>query len=105
MRELENRIRRGAIMAEGRFVEPADLELAVPDMKILDLRSARQNAERDAIHQALLHSEGSIAAAAKLLGVSRPTLYALIDTLSMAEDLKLRAGQGQDETITESEDQ
>ncbi|MGC9270221.1 PEP-CTERM-box response regulator transcription factor [Acidiphilium sp.] len=105
IRELENRIRRGAIMAEGRFVEPADLELAPADVAIPDLRTARQRAEREAIQLAIAHSQGSIALAAKHLGVSRPTLYALIESLGIADLVKTSYANGQPETITESEDQ
>jgi two-component system NtrC family response regulator len=105
IRELENRIRRGAIMAEGRFVEPADLELAPADAIIPDLRSARQTAEREAIQLAVSHTQGSITAAAKLLGVSRPTLYSLIDSLGIADLIKNVYAHQQTEPVTESEDQ
>jgi two-component system NtrC family response regulator len=103
IRELENRIRRGAIMAEGRFVEPADLELAPADVAILDLRAARQRAEREAIQLAVAHSQGSIATAAKLLGVSRPTLYALIESLGIADLIKTGYANAQAEPLTELE--
>jgi two-component system NtrC family response regulator len=105
IRELENRIRRGAIMAEGRFVEPADLELAPADVAITDLRTARQRAERDAIQLAIAHSQGSIATAARLLGVSRPTLYALIESLGIAELIKTGYANEPAEPITEPESQ
>ncbi|MDX5930087.1 PEP-CTERM-box response regulator transcription factor [Acidiphilium acidophilum] len=104
IRELENRIRRGAIMAEGRFVEPADLELAPADVTVPDLRAARQKAEREAIQLAVAHAQGSIASAAKLLGVSRPTLYALIESLGIAELIRNVYAPQQTETVTESED-
>ncbi|MBV8774489.1 MAG: PEP-CTERM-box response regulator transcription factor [Deltaproteobacteria bacterium] len=80
IRELENRVKRSVIMSEGRLIEPADLELtdasqAAPN---LDLRMARMKAEREVIQLALAHSNGIVAAAAKSLGVSRPTLYSLM---------------------------
>ncbi|HQT86287.1 MAG: PEP-CTERM-box response regulator transcription factor [Acidiphilium sp. 37-64-53] len=105
IRELENRIRRGAIMAEGRFVEPADLELAPADAAVIDLRTARQRAEREAIQIAIAHSQGSIATAARRLGVSRPTLYALIESLGIADLVKAGYSNDQSEPITESEAQ
>ena len=85
VRELENRVRRAALMAEGSMVTAADLELAAPALSAepeveLDLRTVRLRAERRAIETALARSEGSMAAAARLLGISRPTLYGLLET-------------------------
>ena len=81
VRELENRMKRAVIMADGRLIEPADLELA-PDQASasLDLRLARAQAERDVLTRALARSDGKLAQAARLLGVSRPTLYDLLET-------------------------
>ncbi len=81
VRELENRVRRAVVMAEGRLVDAADLELsgtaeALPD---LDLRAARTRAEREVIVLALARAGGTLSAAARLLGVSRPTLYGLLE--------------------------
>ncbi|MFT8245504.1 PEP-CTERM-box response regulator transcription factor [Roseomonas sp. BN140053] len=85
VRELENRVRRAALMAEGPLVSAADLELAVPEAAPdggteadLDLRSARMRAEREVIDRALARSNGSLSAAARLMGISRPTLYDLL---------------------------
>ncbi len=85
VRELENRVRRAALMAEGTMVTAVDLELAAPALSAepeveLDLRTVRLRAERRAIETALARSEGSMAAAARLLGISRPTLYGLLET-------------------------
>lgn len=103
VRELDNRIRRGAIMAEGRFVEPADLELVAPDIPIPDLRTARQKAEREAAQLALTHSGGSIAHAARLLKVSRPTLYALIKALDLAAFAKVQDMAEDNDAVSEQE--
>ena len=89
VRELENRVRRAALMAEGSMVTAADLELAAPGLPAtpeveLDLRTVRLRAERRAIETALARSEGSMAAAARLLGISRPTLYGLLETHGLA---------------------
>lgn len=81
VRELENRIKRAAIMAEGRLVTPADLDLvgdAGDEPAFLNLRSVRDAADRRAIGRALAMSDNNISAAARLLGVSRPTLYDLM---------------------------
>jgi two-component system, NtrC family, response regulator len=81
VRELENRVKRSAIMSEGRLIEPSDLELvnASQGPANLDIRAARMRAERHVIQLALAQSNGTIATAAKLLGISRPTLYSLLE--------------------------
>ena len=80
VRELENRVKRAVVMSEGRVIEPADLQFAVDDTggHNLDIRAARTKAEREVIQLALAQSNGVISTAAKLLGVSRPTLYDLL---------------------------
>jgi two-component system NtrC family response regulator len=83
VRELENRIKRAVIMADGKLVTAADLDLpgaAQSDARQLpiNLRAAREVADRRAIHQALTRTEHNISGAAKLLGISRPTLYDLM---------------------------
>lgn len=96
VRELENRMKRAVVMSEMSLIEPADLELAAPAGALvdLDLRAARMRAEREVVQMALARSDGTMAAAAKLLGISRPTLYSLIEThgLDSAPD-KVRAIQ------------
>ena len=83
VRELENRVRRAVIMGEQNLVGVEDLELFVEKKPAFDLRTARRKAERDLIELALVHSDGSIARAARLLQVSRPTLYSLMDSLGI----------------------
>jgi two-component system NtrC family response regulator len=83
VRELENRIKRAVIMADGKSVSADDLDLpgsADPDAAeiALNLRAAREIADRKAIRQALSRTENNISGAAKLLGISRPTLYDLL---------------------------
>ena len=81
VRELENRVKRGVLMADGKLIEPADLELAGSEAEpMLDLRSIRMRAEREAVTRALAHANGKVSAAARLLGISRPTLYDLLET-------------------------
>jgi two-component system NtrC family response regulator len=81
VRELENRMKRAVIMAEGKLLDAGDLELepAEDDGIGLDLRSARTRAEREVIQIALARSNGTLSTAARLLGVSRPTLYGLME--------------------------
>jgi two-component system NtrC family response regulator len=74
-------MKRAVVMAEGRLVEATDLELAPvePEEDDLDLRAARTRAEADVLHKAIARSRGRLAHAAKLLGISRPTLYTLLE--------------------------
>ncbi len=80
VRELENRIKRAVIMAEGNRITPVDLDLADPEEipEVLNLAQAREEVERREIPRALSRAEGNISQAAKLLGISRPTLYDLM---------------------------
>jgi two-component system NtrC family response regulator len=80
-RELENRIKRAAIMADGSRISLEDLDLPDSDREAepLNLRQVREDAERRAIKRALVLSDDRVAQAAELLGVSRPTLYDLMD--------------------------
>ncbi len=81
VRELENRVKRAVIMSEGKLVGAADLDLAEPGdeaAQALNLKSAREEADRRVIRHALARSEGNISNTAKLLGISRPTLYDLL---------------------------
>jgi two-component system, NtrC family, response regulator len=79
VRELENRVKRASIMAEGNLIHPADLELGeAPDAISLNLKQARDEVERKTLIAALERSGSNLAQAARLLGVSRPTLYDLL---------------------------
>ncbi|MWV28152.1 PEP-CTERM-box response regulator transcription factor [Aurantiacibacter rhizosphaerae] len=81
VRELENRVKRAVIMAEGKLVSAEDLDLGdedEEDAEALNLKSAREKSDRKMIRHALARSEGNISSTAKMLGISRPTLYDLI---------------------------
>jgi two-component system, NtrC family, response regulator len=80
VRELENRMKRAVIMAEGKLITAEDLDLGTPepDGLAVNLKAAREEADRKAIRQALARTEGNISNTAKLLGISRPTLYDLL---------------------------
>jgi two-component system, NtrC family, response regulator len=83
VRELENRIKRAVIMADGKLVSAADLDLGKPadnddEVDMINLKAVRDIADSRAIRRAIARTEGNISNAAKLLGISRPTLYDLI---------------------------
>jgi two-component system NtrC family response regulator len=87
VRQLENCIRRAVIMCEGKRLSVRDLELAPTEPgAAASLKDARENLERDMIQSALRKHAGKIAPAAAELGVSRPTLYDLMDKLGIAKE-------------------
>jgi len=78
VRELENCIKRAVIMAEGNQITAADVGFATggdEDLSFLNLRRAREEAEKRAVITVLSRVNGNIVKAAEILGVSRPTLY------------------------------
>jgi len=86
VRELENRIKRGVIMAEGRYVTPADLELTDgSESNLRTLKEAREAVERELIQQSLQRHGGKISRAAEDLGISRPTFYELMEKLGLGK--------------------
>ena len=88
VRELQNRVRRAVIMADGKRVTARDLELtdtlnALPPQT---LKEARESVEREMVQDALRRHKGKITSAALELGISRPTLYELMEKLGIARD-------------------
>jgi two-component system, NtrC family, response regulator len=85
VRELENRVKRAVIMAEGKRLTAEDLELGGPSTapRSASLKEARESVEREMIQRALRKHSGKIAPAAIELGVSRPTLYELMEKLGI----------------------
>ena len=91
VRELLNKIKRATIMADGSRIGCEDMGLPAGDVgnsvdkNVLDLRTIRDDAERAAVVMALARSNGNIAKASQLLGVSRPSLYDLMDRLAIRQ--------------------
>jgi two-component system, NtrC family, response regulator len=90
VRELLSAVKRAAIMADGNRVGRDDLGLfgagdasEVAEAPSLDLRGVREKAERGAVVSALARTGGNVAKAADILGVSRPTLYDLLNRLAI----------------------
>jgi two-component system NtrC family response regulator len=92
VRELENRIKRALIMAEGRKITPADLELTgeVAQLPSISLKAARKEVERRVLVEALQRCRGNISRAAKAVQLSRPAFHELLAKHSIrAEEFKL----------------
>lgn len=81
VRELESRIKRALIMSDNNYISLEDLELTDSNEEAVpfNLRQVRENAERQAIQRALLNTNDNISEAAKLLGLTRPTLYNFLE--------------------------
>ena len=89
VRELENKIKGAVIMAEGKQVSAADLgldEVESGDIGSLNLREVRQRAESKAIRTVLMKNFGNISRAAEQLGVTRPTLYDLLNKYGLSAE-------------------
>ncbi len=81
VRELENRLKRAVVMAEKNAISPEDLGLQFePQEGEINLKEIRQRAETEAILRALSACGNNLTQAAKMLGVSRPTLYNLMSS-------------------------
>jgi len=80
-------VKRAVIMAEGKLVTARDLDLPASgedtDGAPINLKAARELAERQAIRRAIAQSDGNISSAARLLGISRPTLYDLLKSYNL----------------------
>lgn len=88
IREMENRIKRAVIMAEGSRITPMDLELASSHAKYegRGLKEARDALEKDLIKRAITRNRGNLTKVAEELGVTRPTLYGMMEKLGIAKE-------------------
>jgi two-component system NtrC family response regulator len=91
IRELQNKLKSAVIMAEGSHIQAEDLGLLLrddgPSIVTLNLREVRENSESRAIRNAFLVAEHNMSKTAELLGITRPTLYSLIDKYHL-DDIK-----------------
>ena len=87
VRELQNCTKRAVIMAEGNGLRAADFGLAPAstDERVRTLREVRDDAEKDAVIRVLSRVNGNMSRAAELLGISRPTLYDLLNRFGLKE--------------------
>jgi two-component system NtrC family response regulator len=86
VRELENCVKRAVIMADGTALAPADLGLqdtAAGEAAMVNLRQVREEAEKQAVIRVLGRVNGNVSKAAEALGVSRPTLYDLMERFGL----------------------
>jgi two-component system, NtrC family, response regulator len=90
VRELESRIKRATILADGKYITPADMQLedSDGDTPPLNLKQVREDAERRAILRAMEHCNDNISDAAAQLGLTRPTLYSLMEKLGLKDQGK-----------------
>jgi DNA-binding NtrC family response regulator len=95
VRELMNRVRRAIVMSEGHLITPQDLQLADRSVEssVTHLDAARLAAERHSLLAALQCSGWNASRAAELLGVSRATLYRLVERHHLSLEVESPAGQ------------
>lgn len=81
IREMINRVRRALVMSENRLITPLDLGLSQPQVShnVVSLEEARNQAEELAIRSSMHYTQGNVSKTAKILGVSRVTLYRMLE--------------------------
>ncbi|RRQ22814.1 PEP-CTERM-box response regulator transcription factor [Thiohalobacter thiocyanaticus] len=92
VRELENRVKRAIIMAEGKHITAADLELEADgqdEALPFNLRQIREEAESKALLRAYQYASGNVSQAAELLGITRPTFYSLVKKYNLNIQAKI----------------
>ena len=87
VRELESKVKRAVILADGKNIIPEDLELEDIETSNLplNLKQVKDEAESNAVRRALNHHQWNISNTAKGLGVTRPTLYSIMEKHGISE--------------------
>ncbi len=90
VREMENKIKRAVIMAENPMITAEDLELSITEENQIpvNLKEVRQYSEKQAVSRALILVDGNLSKTAELLGITRPTLYTLLDKHNLRVESK-----------------
>ncbi len=80
VRQLESRVKRAIIMADGAYVTEQEMEFEEiqEPQQPFNLREVRETAEYQAIMRALNFSDSNVSHTAEMLGITRPTLYNLM---------------------------
>lgn len=86
IREMENKIKRAVIMCDKKIISPVDLDITAAENFSINLKQIRQEAEKSAIKKAVSLTDNNYTAAAKLLGITRPTLYDLMKKYNLGKD-------------------
>ena len=86
VREMENKIKRAAIMCDSKYISASDIGLAEVEESPLNLKEIRDNAELNALKRALAASDNNVSTAAKALGITRPTLYSLLNKYNINQN-------------------
>ena len=87
VRELENRIKRAVVLADNSQISLADLGFDENSKlsESLNLRQAREQTEREVLQRALAIHDNNVTHASAAMGISRPSLYKLIEKLNLPE--------------------
>ena len=84
LRELNNVVKRAVLLARGKLITPAELTMAMPPVQPEPSMALHdEDTERSRIVAALRQTNGNKAAAARLLGIDRKTIYNKIERLGI----------------------
>jgi two-component system, NtrC family, response regulator len=92
IRELQNKLKSAVILADNKYITAQDLGLTAQQATIDTLRKVREQSETQAIRHAFTLANGNLSKTADMLGITRPTLYALIDKYRL-QDLRNSAAE------------
>ena len=79
VREIINKIRRSVVVSEELAITPKDMDLDVPVQTdvLTSLKEVRHSLEKQKLIEALKHCNNNISKVARVLGISRPSVYSL----------------------------